>query len=207
MSPSGSSQPAAESEDLVVPPMTGADNEAESPVAQRNRRRALPAVLGAATVLIGAFGGWAAVAANGLHDTAAAANEALTDASATRTVTRQVTSAVNTIFSYSYADTGRTRAAAQGLLTGPAIRQYDQLFALVERDAPAEKLVVTTRVTNIGVELLAGGRARLLVFANQQDTKAGTKQTSYGGAMFAVTAVRQGSRWKIENIDTFSGSP
>lgn len=207
MSPSGSSQPAAESEDLVVPPMTGADNEAESPVAQRNRRRALPAVLGAATVLIGAFGGWAAVAANGLHDTAAAANEALTDASATRTVTRQVTSAVNTIFSYSYADTGRTRAAAQGLLTGPAIRQYDQLFALVERDAPAEKLVVTTRVTNIGVELLAGGRARLLVFANQQDTKAGTKQTSYGGAMFAVTAVRQGSRWKIENIDTFTGSP
>lgn len=207
MSPSGSSQPAAESEDLVVPPMTGADNEAESPAAPRNRRRALPAVLGAATVLIGAFGGWAAVAANGLHDTAAAANEALTDAGATRTVTRQVTSAVNTIFSYSYADTGRTRAAAQGLLTGPAIRQYDQLFALVERDAPAEKLVVTTRVTNIGVELLAGGRARLLVFANQQDTKAGTKQTSYGGAMFAVTAVRQGSRWKIENIDTFTGSP
>lgn len=207
MSPSGSSQPAAESEDLVVPPMTGADNEAESPAAQRNRRRALPAVLGAATVVIGAFGGWAAVTANGLHDTAAAANEALTDASATRTVTRQVTSAVNTIFSYSYADTGRTRAAAQGLLTGPAIRQYDQLFALVERDAPAEKLVVTTRVTNIGVELLAGGRARLLVFANQQDTKTGTKQTSYGGAMFAVTAVRQGSRWKIENIDTFSGSP
>lgn len=207
MSPSGSSQPAAESEDLVVPPMTGADNEAESPVAQRNRRRALPAVLGAATVVIGAFGGWAAVAANGLHDTAAAANDALTDAGATRTVTRQVTSAVNTIFSYSYADTGRTRAAAQGLLTGPAIRQYDQLFALVERDAPAEKLVVTTRVTNIGVELLAGGRARLLVFANQQDTKTGTKQTSYGGAMFAVTAVRQGSRWKIENIDTFTGSP
>jgi Mce-associated membrane protein len=55
------------------------------------------------------------------------------------------------------------------------------------------------------VELLAGGRARLLVFANQQDTRSGTGQTSYGGAMFAVTAVDQRGRWKIENINTFTG--
>jgi Mce-associated membrane protein len=187
--------------------MTAAEKETESVPAQRRWRRALPAVLAAATVVLGAFGGWAAVAANGLHDDAATANEAIVDAGASAAVTRQVTSAVDTIFSYSYADTGRTRAAAQGLLTGPAIRQYDQLFALVERDAPAEKLVVTTRVTNVGVELLTGGRARLLVFANQQDTRSGTGKSSYGGAMFAVTVVRQGSRWKIENIDTFTGSP
>ena len=38
-----------------------------------------------------------------------------------------------------------------------------------------------------------------------QDTNAGTSQTSYAGAMFAVTALRQGGRWKIEHIDTFSG--
>ena len=91
------------------------------------------------------------------------------------------------------------------LLTGAAIHQYDTYFQLVTRDAPAQKLVVTTRVTNSGVELLTGNQARLLVFANQQDTRAGTKQTSYAGALFAVTAVRQGGRWKIENIDTFSG--
>ena len=36
-------------------------------------------------------------------------------------------------------------------------------------------------------------------------TRAGTGQTSYAGAMFAVTALRQGGQWKIENIDTFSG--
>jgi Mce-associated membrane protein len=52
--------------------------------------------------------------------------------------------------------------------------------------------------------MLNGDRARLLVFANQQDTRAGTSQTSYAGAMFAVTALRHGGRWKIENIDTFS---
>lgn len=65
--------------------------------------------------------------------------------------------------------------------------------------------MVTTKITDIGVEVLAGGRARLLVFANQHDTRAGTGQTSYGGAMVAVTAIRSQGRWKIESIDTFTG--
>ncbi len=181
--------------------------ETASSAEDRGRRRgALPllVVLGVATVLAGGFGIWASVAAHTLRATAAGANAAVVNRSATTSVERAVTGAVNTIFSYSYADVGKTRAAAQGLLTGVAIRQYDQLFALVERQAPKEKLVITTKVTNIGVELLSGGRARLLVFANQQDTRAGTSQTSYGGAMFAVTAVQRDGRWLIENINTFT---
>jgi Mce-associated membrane protein len=222
MPPTRSSRPAAESQDPAVPKTNEADTESPAPdlgpsagdsggaggrsPGQPGWRRALPAVFGAVTVVLGALGAWAAVAAHDLRTTAASANLALVDPGATGAVTSQVTRAVETIFSYSYADTGRTRAAAQGLLTGPAISQYDQLFALVERDAPTEKLVLTTRVTNIGVELLSGGQARLLVFADQQDTVAGTAKSSYGGAMFAVTAVLQGRIWKIEDIDTFTGS-
>jgi Mce-associated membrane protein len=173
----------------------------------RPKRRALVlAILGMATVVFGSFGIWASVAAHSLRSTAASANAALVDRAATATVLRAVTAAVDEIFSYDYADVAKTRAAAQGVLTGPAIRQYDQLFALVERQAPKEKLVLTTRVTNAGVELLTEGRARVLVFADQQDTRAGTSQTSYSGAMFAVTAVRRHGRWLIENINTFTGS-
>jgi Mce-associated membrane protein len=171
----------------------------------RGRRARTLLVLSAATVVIGAFGIWAAVAAHGLRASAADANGAFTNSAATRAVDQQIGAAVNTIFSYSYADPGRTRTAAQSLLTGVAIRQYNQLFALVETEAPKAKLVVTTRVTNIGVELLTGDRARVLVFANQQDTSAGTAKTTYGGAMFAVTAVNQHGKWKIESIDTFTG--
>lgn len=170
----------------------------------RGTRRKV-AILGAVAVVLGAFGVWATVASGSVGASAAPQNVALTDGAATRAVDRQVTSAVNTIFSYNYADTGVTRQAAQRLLTGPAVRQYDTLFTLVERNAPAQKLIVTTRVTNSGVEFLTADRARVLVFANQQDTRAGTSQTSYAGAMFAVTAVRQGGSWKIENIDTFTG--
>ena len=164
------------------------------------------AVLGTVAVLLAGFGVWATLDASSLRSNAAAqANTALTDGPATAAVRREISAAVNTIFSYNYANTAATRRAAQGLLTGPAVHQYNTLFTLVTKTAPAQKLVVTTRVTNSGVELLNGNRARVLVFANQQDTRAGTGQTSYAGAMFAVTALRQGGRWKIENIDTFSG--
>ena len=168
------------------------------------RRRVAAALLGAAAVIVGSIGVWALVAAQGLRAAAATANAALIDRAATRTVSRDIARAVNTIFTYSYADTARTRTAAQRLLTGAAIRQYDQLFALVSSQAPKQKLTVTTKVTSIGVEFLTGGRARVLVFADQQDTRAGTAQASYGGAMFAVTAVSEHGTWKIANIDTFT---
>ena len=164
----------------------------------------LKTLLAAATVLLGAFGILASVASHDLRATSAAANAALVNQAATKSVTSDVTRAVDTIFSYSYADTASTKAAAQRLLTGRAIKQYDQLFALVERQAPKQHLVVTTKVTQVGVEFLGGGLARVLVFANQQDTRSGTTQSSYSGAMFAVTAVQRGGSWKIENIDTFT---
>jgi Mce-associated membrane protein len=170
------------------------------------RRPVAALILGAVTVLLGGFGIWATVHASSLRAQSAQQNTALVDSAATSAVRKQIDSAVQTIFSYSYANTGTTRQAAQQLLTGPAIRQYNSLFALVQRDAPAEKLVVTTTVTNSGVELLTGNQARVLIFVNQEDTRAGTSQTTYGGAMLAVTAVREAGRWKIENIDTFTGS-
>jgi Mce-associated membrane protein len=163
-------------------------------------------ILGAVTVILGVFGVWATVHASSLRAQSAQQNTALTDPAATSAVREQIDSAVQTIFSYSYANTGATRQAAQRLLAGPAIGQYNSLFALVQQQAPTEKLVVTTTVTNSGVEMLAGDQARVLIFVNQQDTRVGTSQTTYGGAMLAVTAVRQAGRWKIENIDTFTGS-
>ena len=77
---------------------------------------------------------------------------------------------------------------------------------MVQQDAPAEKLVLTTTVTNSGVEMLNGNTARLLIFANQKDTGATKGSTTDAGAMFAVTAVHQDGQWKIEDIDTFSAN-
>jgi Mce-associated membrane protein len=196
-------QPAADPA-LADAPATSAPAEGQPIVTARPRHRVALVILGAVTVLLGGFGIWATMHASSLRTQAAQENTAVIDPAATSAVRDQIDSAVQTIFSYNYANTGATRQAAQRLLTGPAIQQYDSLFALVQRDAPAEKLVVTTTVTNSGVELLNGDQARVLIFVNQQDTRSGTSQTTYGGAMLAVTAIHQASRWKIENIDTFT---
>jgi Mce-associated membrane protein len=198
----GDGQPGA-GEPQAGEPQAGAEPGEPTPGGRKGWR--IATALGAATVVLAGFGVWATLQASSLRSNPAAQNTALTDGPATAAVRREISAAVDTIFSYNYADTTATRRAAQSVLTGPAVRQYNTLFALVTKNAPAQKLVVTTKVTNSGVELLNGGRARVLVFANQQDTRAGTGQTSYAGAMFAVTALRQGGRWKIENIDTFSG--
>ena len=165
----------------------------------------LPACLGALAVILGGLAIWFGLEASSATSGVDVSNTALTDPAATREVSQQVTSAVNKIFSYNYADTAKTSQAAATLLTGKARQQYDTLFKLVRQDAPQEKLIVTTTVTNSGVELLDGSQARLLIFADQRDTAGVAHKTTDAGAMFAVNAVRQGGRWKISSIDTFGG--
>ena len=177
----------------------------EPPAAPPPRRSLTPAlVLGVCAVILSALAVWFGHQAQQVR-AAAGANTALTDNAATSEANGQVSAAVNTLFSYHYSDLDKTQRAARDLLTGKAVCQYDQLFTVVRRHAPEQRLVVTVTVTNSGVEMLTGNRARVLVFATQSDTSTATKQTSTAGAMFAVDAVRQEGSWRVANIDTFNG--
>jgi Mce-associated membrane protein len=162
------------------------------------------AVLALLTVVLGGFAAWAANRAADLRDSTAAGNSALTDTARTSEVKGVIAQDVNAVFSYDYADTARTDAAAKRVLTGAAVRQYDGMLAQVRAQAPKRKLVLTTTVTDTGVETIDGDRARVLVFADQRNTStAAGGGTSYAAAMFAVDAVRQAGTWKIASIDTF----
>jgi len=181
---------------------------ADQPTADRDRPRRrdgllLPVCLGAATVTLGSLAVWFGLAAAATGSGVDTQNTALLDQAATTQVNQQVDRAFSTVFSYDYADTAKTLTAARTLLTGPAIGEYQKLFKLVTEDAPTEKLVLTTTVTNSGVEMLSGDRARVLIFANQRDVSA-SHQTTDAGAMLAINAIRQNGRWKINSIDTFS---
>jgi Mce-associated membrane protein len=170
---------------------------------RRPRPLLLPVALGIVTLVLGGLAAWFGAEAHSLTSTPAAQNSALTDVAATSTVRSQISSAVTALFSYDYANPGPTTRAANRLLTGPAVRQYASLFAQVHKDAPAQKLIVTTAVTSAGVEVLTGDQARLLIFAAETDTHTGGGQPASAAAMLAVNAVRQGSTWKIEGIDTY----
>lgn len=174
-----------------------------------SRRRSpllLPAVLAVVTVLLGGLAVWSGVKADNLNSAAAGQNTALTDNATTTKIISQVTSAVGTVFSYNYADPARTQRAAERELTGKAIQQYHRLFRTLQLDAARYRnLVLTTAVTNAGVEVLEGNSARVLIFGNQVLTSASQRPQSFG-AMVALDVVQQLGTWKIDNIDTFTGS-
>ncbi|MGW1466221.1 hypothetical protein ACWCPT_17975 [Streptomyces sp. NPDC002308] len=180
--------------------------ETESPEGRTRRLRiSLPALLCVLTVLLGVFAAWAFTSAATLRDDPSRRNTALTDIARTSEVKGQITEAVGAVFSYDYASTEKSDRAAKTYLTGKAVQQHQDMLAQVREQAPKQKLVLTTTVTESAVERLDGDRARLLVFADQSNTRTGAKEeTTYAAAMFAVDAVRKDGRWQIAAIDTFT---
>lgn len=190
--------------DAGEPEQQPEEKEARRPLAALFRIR-LPAVLCALTVLLGAFAAWAFTSADSLRDEPARRNTALTDISRTSEVKGQITEAAGAVFSYNYASPAKADAAVKTYLTGKAVQQHADMLAGVRAQAPEQKLVLTTTVTDSGVEMLDGDRARLLIFADQSNTRTGkSDETTYAAAMFAVDAVRKGGTWRISAIDTFT---
>ncbi|MFI0479231.1 hypothetical protein [Actinomadura sp. 9N215] len=169
-----------------------------------NGRGRLVVFLGALTIAFGVAAAWLHGQAGDLAGAASARNDALTDNARTAEVKGQITTAVNTAFSYNYADVAKTEKAAQEVLTGKAVQQYNELFALVRKQAPAQKQVLTTTVTDSAVKSLTADDARLLIFADQRNIRTDKNETSYSAAVFAVNAVHADGAWKISNIDTLT---
>ncbi|MFF7493568.1 hypothetical protein [Streptomyces rubiginosohelvolus] len=192
--------------DDTAPDDAGASPTDGAPRARAARPRiTLPAVLCALTVLLGAVAVWAFASASSLRDEPARQNTALTDIGRTSEVKGRISEAVGAVFSYDYASPARSDRAASTYLTGRAVQQHEDMLADVREQAPEQKLVLTTTVTESGVEFLDGDRARLLVFADQSNTRTGKdEETTYAAAMFAVDAVRRGDTWLIAAIDTFT---
>lgn len=198
--------PDAEETDTEEP---AAEEPAAVPAAPRRRVAGLPVVLGALTVLLGGFAAFAFGEAGTLRDDPSTSNTALTDIARTSEVKGQIGKAVSAVFSYNFATPAKSDQTAAGYLTGKAVEQHRTMLAAVREQAPKQKLVLTTTVTESGVELLDGDRARVLVYADQSNTRTAAKggkagETSYAAAMFAVDAVREKGTWRIANIDTFA---
>ncbi|WP_432148708.1 hypothetical protein [Streptomyces sp. bgisy029] len=186
--------------------VTGSEPEPRAAATSRRRLRPrLPVLLCVLTVLLGTFAAWAFASAASLRDEPARQNTALTDIARTSEVKGRIGEAVGAVFSYDYASPARSDRAAKTYLTGRAVQQHQDMLAEVREQAPRQKLVLTTTVTASGVEYLDGDRARLLIFADQSNTRTGKdEETTFAAAMFAVDAVRRGDTWRIAAIDTFT---
>lgn len=164
--------------------------------------RRIPLLLCALMLALGAFTGWGVHRARAERNAYDVRNVALTDNGRTAEVLGQVTGAVERLFSYDHLDPDGSRRAARELLTGDAVAQYERLFGPVRRAAPARGLVLTTKVGHAAVRSLRGGRAHLLLFADQISTTAQDPEGSTtAAAMLAVDAVRRDGRWLVAGLD------
>ena len=130
------------------------------------------------------------------------ANTAVVDAKATDEVVGQVDTALERVLSYKYNDPAATQAAAQQMLVGPALKQYNVLFAALRKKAGGQQLTLTAKVVDngTGVISLQGSRAELLVFLDQTSTRASDGKTSASAAQLRITAERTHGSWRISNL-------
>ncbi|MDX3657196.1 hypothetical protein PV646_07745 [Streptomyces sp. ID05-26A] len=161
----------------------------------------LPAALLVVAVLLGALGTFFLVKSRSVSYDAA-----LVDAATTSAVNGQIREAVERSFSYNFADVESTEKAAKELLTGKALCQYNAVFGPVKEVAPQQKLVVTVRVVSSAVSSLKDDHATVLVFADQVTTRTTDNQSGGGTAMLRVSAVDDGGRWKIDNMEMFGAT-
>ncbi|MEO5874671.1 MAG: hypothetical protein ABIS86_24155 [Streptosporangiaceae bacterium] len=129
----------------------------------------------------------------------AGGDRALVDAEATTQVIGDVGSALTQIFSYGPRTLNATELASHDALTGRAAADYARLFAVVRQQAPAQKLVLTTRVVRAGVSDLSASTAHLLVFLDQLTVRAG-KAAPVAAAQLSVTAQLRDGHWLISDF-------
>ena len=136
-------------------------------------RRSLPvpALIGALAVLVG-MAVFFAVENAEVRGTPSAQNTALVDVGTTAQVSQQVTAALKTIYSFDYTRLDQNEAAARAVITPAFAGQFDQLFRQVRELAPQQQAVVTATVNLVGVQSVNGDTATLLVFLDQQATRA-----------------------------------
>ncbi|GAB2487668.1 hypothetical protein [Jatrophihabitans fulvus] len=164
------------------------------------RRTALVAALAAVTLVCVTLGTVLLVRAHSLSDDPATANRALLDRTTTGEAVGQVSTALNQMLSYDYRKPEVAQAAARRWLVGDAPAQYTLLFRQLQQLAPNQKLTLVARVTSAGVVELHGRTARLLVFLDQQSTRATDGQSSVSAAQVQITAVHRAAGWRISEL-------
>jgi Mce-associated membrane protein len=170
---------------------------------RRRRPVPLPALVGALVLLVG-LAVFFAVANADVRDTPSARNTALVDIGTTAQVSQQVTAALKTVYSFDYTRLDQNEAAARAVITPAFADQFDQLFRQVRELAPQQQAVVTATVNLVGVQSIDGDTATLLVFLDQQATRAqtgGSPQQLAAAGRLTVTAQLVDGTWKIAAVD------
>lgn len=173
------------------------------PVARGPRRQVPIPVLAGGLVLLVGLAVFFGVADAQVRGTASAQNTALVDIATTAQVSQQVTDALKTVYSFDYTRLDQNEAAARAVITPAFATEFDELFKQVRQLAPQQQAVVTATVNLSAVKSINGDTAVLLVFLDQQATRAqagNQPQQLAAAGRLTVTAQRVDGTWKIADV-------
>ncbi|MEV4602662.1 hypothetical protein AB0K15_35365 [Amycolatopsis sp. NPDC049253] len=201
--PNSDTAPPSRAADTTDAEELSAEPTEEPATAGPGKPRRSPVTIGlsALAVVLLATAGWFAFQAHRSTTSGPAANTAFSDSAATSAVTGQLSAAFESVFSLDYQDVAKTQRAADQYLTGNAVTQYRQLLSAVQQQAVPHHLTLTSRVRTIGIKDITGTTAHVLVFADQTTSRAGTPDTSSGGAQVRLTATEDNGHWRISDIE------
>ncbi len=181
--------------------------ESEVPVTESSPAGSRPYVVAGALVLVAVILGGLAFwfHTKEAEISSATSNTALLDVAKTAQVKDAVSKAAESLFSYDFNNIKKTEDAANDLLANDDVRnKYNSLMGEVKRLAPAQKMIVTCKVTRAAVIMLNGDLAKVMVFVDQTSTRTDTKKTTAGTAQLHLNAQLQGDKWKITDMDTYN---
>lgn len=187
-------EPEARSEAAPVGPRVSLD-EAPTDGAPAVARRSVPGwVLATLAALALALGGATAYVATTPSDSSVE--------DATRAAQAAAERAVVPILSYDYRRLDEDQAAAQPLMTEDYREEYDQLFEVLQQNAPRTETVVGVEVVASGVVRGGTERAEFLVFLNRPTTNAENKEPVVYKDQVRVQMENVGGDWLVDCLLT-----
>jgi Mce-associated membrane protein len=136
----------------------------------------------------------------GPRGTSTPSNRAVVDRTSTARVIGEVDTALQRVLTYKSSDPTATKTAAQQVLVGAALKQYNVLFAALQKKASGQQLTLTAKVVTAGVTYLQGNRAQLLVFLDQSSTRSSDGKASASAAQLQISAQLANGTWRISNL-------
>ena len=112
--------------------------------------------------------------------------------------------AVVPLLSYDYRDLDGTEQAAHDVMTSDYRERYDQLFAVIEENAPSTRTVVQAEMVAAAVVRAdaAGDRVEILVFVDQARTNRAEGEPEVFRNQARLTMQRVDGEWLVDDVVT-----
>jgi Mce-associated membrane protein len=117
--------------------------------------------------------------------------------------------AVVPLLSYDYRDLDGTEQAAHDVMTSDYRERYDQLFAVIEENAPSTRTVVQAEMVAAAVVRAddAGDRVEILVFVDQARTNRAGGEPEVFRNQARLTMQRVDGEWLVDDVVTSPAGP